>query len=70
MKTFQNKSMLYKSKKDLPVEIRNRFSEIDQEVYRAAYNSAIHWYGEPIKAHQVALSAVRMQSAMYRPLTV
>ncbi|OUL19484.1 cation transport regulator ChaB [Nostoc sp. RF31YmG] len=56
--------MLYKSNQDLPLEIRTRFSEAYQDLYRAAFNSAIHWYGEATKAHQVALSAVKMQSAM------
>ncbi|AFY48447.1 putative cation transport regulator [Nostoc sp. PCC 7524] len=56
--------MLYKSNEDLPLEIRNQLSEAYQDLYRAAFNSALHWYGEVAKAHQVALSAVRMQSAM------
>lgn len=60
--------MLYKSNQDLPLEIRSRYSQAHQDIYRAAYNSAIHWYGESSKAHRVALSAVRMQSAMYREL--
>jgi cation transport regulator len=58
--------MLYKSNHDLPLEIRTRFSETYQDLYRAAFNSAIHWYGEAPKAHQVALSAVKIQSAMHR----
>jgi len=58
--------MLYKSNQDLPLEIRNRYSEAVQDVYRAAFNSAIHWYGEAPKAHHVALSALRMHSAMQR----
>ncbi|MEM9922345.1 MAG: ChaB family protein [Rivularia sp. (in: cyanobacteria)] len=58
--------MLYKSNQDLPLEIRNRYSEAYQDVYRAAFNSAIHWYGEAPKAHQVALSALKMHSAMQR----
>jgi cation transport regulator len=58
--------MLYKSNQDLPAEVRNRFSEDCQDIYRAAFNSAIHWYGEPLRSHQVALSAVRMQSAMHK----
>ncbi|MBD2435961.1 ChaB family protein [Nostoc sp. FACHB-110] len=62
--------MLYKSNDDLPLEIRNRLSEAYQELYRAAFNSALHWYGEASKAHQVALSAVRMQSAMERNAVV
>ncbi|WP_041233443.1 ChaB family protein [Cylindrospermum stagnale] len=58
--------MSYKSNKDLPLDIRIRLSEASQELYRAAFNSAIHWYGEAAKAHKVALSAVKMQSAMER----
>ncbi|GAA6622022.1 ChaB family protein [Scytonema sp. NUACC26] len=60
--------MLYKSNQDLPLEIRTRFSEAYQDLYRAAFNSAIHWYGEAPKAHQVALSAVKIQSAMHRSI--
>ncbi len=58
--------MLYKSNQDLPYEIRNRYLSAVQDVYRAAFNSAIHWYGEAPKAHQVALSALRMHSAIQR----
>lgn len=58
--------MLYKSNEDLPLEIRSKLSEAYQDLYRAAFNSAIHWYGEASKAHQVALSAVKMQSATER----
>ncbi|MEC4816508.1 MAG: ChaB family protein [Scytonema sp. PMC 1069.18] len=58
--------MLYKSNQDLPLEIRTRFSEAYQDLYRAAFNSAIHWYGEAPKAHQVALSAIKMQSVRHR----
>lgn len=58
--------MLYKSNQDLPLEIRTRLSEAYQDLYRAAFNSAIHWYGEAAKAHKVALSAVKMQSAMHK----
>ncbi len=62
--------MLYKSNQDLPVEIRTRLSEAYQDIYRAAYNSAIHWYGEATKAHQVALSAVKMQSAVHKSYVI
>ncbi|MBD2194773.1 MULTISPECIES: ChaB family protein [Calothrix] len=62
--------MLYKSNQDLPLEIRNRLPEAYQDIYRAAFNSAIHWYGEATKAHQVALSAVKMQSAMDKRVLV
>jgi cation transport regulator len=58
--------MLYKSNQDLPLEIRTRLSEAYQDIYRAAFNSAIHWYGEATKAHKVALSAVKMQSVTHR----
>lgn len=58
--------MLYKSNQDLPIEIRTRLSEAYQDWYRAAFNSAIDWYGEAAKAHKVALSAVRMQSVMHK----
>jgi cation transport regulator len=57
--------MLYQSNQDLPLEIRTRLSEGYQDIYRAAYNSAIHWYGEAAKAHAVALGAVKMQSATH-----
>ncbi|MBF2006651.1 ChaB family protein [Chlorogloeopsis fritschii PCC 9212] len=62
--------MLYKSNQDLPVEIRTRLSDTDQDVYRAAYNSALDWYGEEAKAHKVALSAVRMQSVIHKSSVV
>jgi cation transport regulator len=55
--------MLYKTNQDLPIEIRTPLSEAAQDLYRAAYNSTIQWYGEAKKAHQVAASAVRMQLA-------
>ncbi|MBH8567002.1 ChaB family protein [Nostoc sp. CENA67] len=62
--------MLYKSNEDLPLEIRTRLSEAYQDLYRAAFNSAIDWYGEASKAHKVALSAVKMQSAMDKSVFV
>lgn len=60
--------MLYKTNQDLPLEIRIRLSEAAQDLYRAAFNSTIQWYGEAAKAHQVAARAVRMHYA--RNLTV
>ncbi len=63
-----NNMISYKSNKDLPLDIRTRLSEAYQDLYRAAFNSAIHWYGEASKAHKVALSAVKMQSAMEQML--
>ncbi|MEA5619132.1 ChaB family protein [Cronbergia sp. UHCC 0137] len=53
--------MLYKSNQELPLDIQASLSKDEQDLYRAAYNSAIHWYGEPDKAHHVGLSAVKMQ---------
>lgn len=58
-----NTKMLYKSNQDLPADVRDRLSEAAQELYRAAFNCAIHWYGEESKAHQVAWCAVRTQAA-------
>lgn len=55
--------MLYKTNQDLPLEIRDRLSDAAQDLYRAAYNSALQWYGEAGKAHKVAASAVKIQSA-------
>lgn len=66
----ENNNMLYKSNQDLPSDIRTRLSEPYQDLYRAAFNSALHWYGEATKAHKVALSAVKMQSAMNRNVVV
>ena len=60
---WKNKIMLYQTNQDLPLEIRDRLSESGQDLYRAAYNSAIQWYGEAAKAHKVALSAVKIYSA-------
>jgi cation transport regulator len=57
--------MLYKTNQDIPSEIRDRLSEATQDLYRAAYNSAMHWYGEAAKAHKVAASAVRMHAARH-----
>jgi cation transport regulator len=58
-----SKIMLYKTNQDLPIEIRSRLPEAAQDLYRAAYNSTIQWYGEAKKAHQVAARAVRMKVA-------
>ena len=55
--------MMYKSNQDLPADVRELLSEAAQELYRAAFNCAIHWYGEESKAHQVAWCAVRTQAA-------
>lgn len=62
--------MLYNTNQDLPLEIRIRLNETSQDLYRAAFNSAIHWYGEASQAHKVALSAVKMQSAMDKNVLV
>lgn len=63
MQHWKNKIMLYQTNQDLPLEIRNRHEEAAQDLYRAAYNSAIQWYGEAAKAHKVALSAVKIHCA-------
>jgi cation transport regulator len=55
--------MFYKTNQDLPLEIRDRLSDAAQDLYRAAYNSTIQWYGEAAKAHKVAASAVKMHRA-------
>ena len=55
--------LLYKTNQDLPADVRLSLSEAAQELYRAAFNCALHWYGQESKAHQVAWSAVKNQSA-------
>lgn len=55
--------MSYQTNKDLPLNVRDLLPEAAQDLYRAAYNSAIHWYGEESKAHQVAWCAIRSQAA-------
>jgi cation transport regulator len=54
--------MSYRTNRDLPLNIRDRLSEAAQNLYRAAFNSAIQWYGEETAAHRTALSAVRNQA--------
>jgi cation transport regulator len=39
-----------------------QLSETAQHFYRVAFNSAIQWYGEEDRAHQIAWSAVRSQT--------
>jgi cation transport regulator len=53
--------MPYKTNRELPANIRDRLSEAAQNLYRVAFNSALQWYGEEAKAHQIARSAVRNQ---------
>ena len=55
--------MYYKTNFDLPINVRDRLSDDDQCLYRSAFNSALEWYGEEEKAHQIALSAIRRQAA-------
>lgn len=55
--------MLYPTNQDLPLNVRDRLSEEAQNLYRAAFNSAIDWYGDESKAHKVAWCAVRSQAA-------
>jgi cation transport regulator len=53
--------MSYQTNRDLPQNIRNQLSETAQHFYRVAFNSALQWYGEETKAHQIAWNAVRNQ---------
>lgn len=54
--------MSYQSNRELPESVRDRLSETAQHFYRVAFNSALQWYGEESKAHEVAWSAVRSQA--------
>lgn len=54
--------MSYQSNRELPESVRDRLSETAQHFYRVAFNSALQWYGEESKAHQIAWSAVRNQA--------
>ncbi|BAU12272.1 chaB family protein [Leptolyngbya sp. NIES-3755] len=54
--------MSYQSNRELPDSVRDRLSETAQHFYRVAFNSALQWYGEESKAHQIAWSAVRNQA--------
>jgi cation transport regulator len=54
--------MSYQSNRELPENVRDRLSETAQHFYRVAFNSALQWYGEEAKAHEIAWSAVRNQS--------
>ncbi len=54
--------MSYQSNRELPEGVRDRLSETAQHFYRVAFNSALQWYGEETKAHQIAWSAVRNQA--------
>lgn len=62
--------MTYQTNRDLPTEAgadvgsdRAHLSEAAQKFYWVAYNSALQWYGEESRAHQIAWSAIRNQSA-------
>ena len=52
----------YKTNQDLPVEVRSRYCESAQDLYRAAFNCALQWYGDESKAHKVAGCAIRVQT--------
>ncbi|MBW4442580.1 MAG: ChaB family protein [Plectolyngbya sp. WJT66-NPBG17] len=54
--------MSYQSNRELPESVRDRLSETAQHFYRVAFNSALQWYGEESRAHQIAWSAVRNQA--------
>jgi cation transport regulator len=58
-----NLKMPYKTNYDLPSHIRSLLSEEAQYFYRVAFNSALQWYGEEEKAHRIAASAIKSQSA-------
>lgn len=60
--------MSYQTNQDLPLNVRTRLSEVAQDIYRAAFNSALHWYGDESKAHQVAWCAIRSQAASLNSL--
>jgi cation transport regulator len=67
--------MLYQTNQDLPLEVRSHLDDSAQELYRAAFNCAIHWYGDEDRAHKVARAAVRMQAVnlnqvIYKPTEV
>lgn len=62
MKTIYQVVVMYKTNHDLPLSIR-QLAESTQDLYRAAFNSAIDWYGEESKAHRMARSAIRNQAA-------
>ncbi len=53
--------MSYQTNRELPAHIRNQLSETAQHFYRVAFNCAIQWYGDDVKAHRIAWSAVRNQ---------
>jgi len=55
---------MYSSNLDLPRSVQ-RMPEATQDLYRIAFNSALHWYGEESKAHRTAWSAVRNQAASW-----
>ncbi|MCY7323520.1 MAG: ChaB family protein [Phormidesmis sp. CAN_BIN36] len=54
--------MSYQTNQELPASIRTQLSETAQHFYRVAFNSALQWYGNETKAHQIAWSAVRNQA--------
>jgi cation transport regulator len=57
--------MTYQTNQELPADVRDRLSDSAQTLYRIAYNSAIQWYGDETKAHQIAWNAVRSQAATW-----
>ncbi len=60
--------MPYKTIRELPIHIRELLPESAQKFYWIAYNSALQWYGEEEKAHQIAWSAVRSQAVSLNSL--
>jgi cation transport regulator len=56
--------MSYQINQDiLPVHLRDRLPQEAQELYRAAFQSGLDWYGDELKAHEAAWRAVRSQAA-------
>jgi cation transport regulator len=60
--------MPYPTIRELPSHVRDRLTESAQKFYWIAYNSALQWYGEEEKAHQIAWSAVRSQAVSLNSL--
>jgi cation transport regulator len=51
--------MPYQTLSDLPDSVRHHLPKHAQEIFRAAFNSALDEYGEEERAFQVAWAAVK-----------
>jgi len=51
--------MPYQQIQDLPDSVKNNLPQHAQEIFRAAFNSALEEYGEEESAFRVAWSAVK-----------